>query len=108
VIVLKYFCVFFSKLLQQLDLAAQDDALSVDEAVLDKGAFLLLCQARIINALQFLLCCHIPGYMLQLVEVQQHRGAEGGDIFCSLLSNEPINKSPGKNVYASAQSFFSD
>lgn len=48
-----------------MDLAAKEDALSVNEAVLDKG------------------------YMLQLVEVQQHRGAQGGNTFCSLLTTEP-------------------
>ncbi|EDO38544.1 predicted protein, partial [Nematostella vectensis] len=50
-----------SKLLQQLDLAAEEDPQGMSEAVLDKG------------------------YMLQLVAVQQLRGASGGDVFCALL-----------------------
>lgn len=61
---------YSSKLLQQLDLAADEDALGVSEAVIDKA------------------------YMVQLVEVQQQRGAEGGTIFCSLLGDEPHLKSP--------------
>ncbi|KAK3730373.1 hypothetical protein QZH41_020667 [Actinostola sp. cb2023] len=65
-----------SKLLQQLDLAAQEDSMSVNESVLDTG------------------------YMLQLVEVQQHRGAEGGDLFCSLLADEPEDKHEDSTLMA--------
>lgn len=54
-----------SKLLQQLDKATQEDPVGIEEAVQDKG------------------------YMLQLVEVQQLRGAVGGDLFCCSLTEEP-------------------
>ena len=40
-------------------------------------------------------CC-LPGYMVQLVEVQQLRGAVGGDLFCCLLTEEPPQKKDGK------------
>jgi len=34
--------------------------------------------------------------MVQLVEVQQLRGAVGGDLFCCLLTEEPPEKKDGK------------
>ena len=40
--------------------------------------------------------CRLPGYMVQLVEVQQLRGAVGGDLFCCLLTEEPPQKKDGK------------
>ena len=36
------------------------------------------------------------GYMVQLVEVQQLRGAVGGDMFCCLLTEEPPSKKESK------------
>lgn len=33
---------------------------------------------------------------MQLVEVQQLRGAVGGDLFCCLLTEEPPQKKDGK------------
>lgn len=36
------------------------------------------------------------GYMVQLVEVQQLRGAVGGDMFCCLLTEEPPSKTESK------------
>lgn len=38
------------------------------------------------------------GYMVQLVEVQQLRGAVGGDLFCCLLTEEPPAKKDSKTV----------
>ncbi|XP_048575697.1 integrator complex subunit 1 [Nematostella vectensis] len=63
-----------SKLLQQLDLAAEEDPQGMSEAVLDKG------------------------YMLQLVAVQQLRGASGGDVFCALLTDEALTKPTGQEL----------
>ena len=39
---------------------------------------------------------HCLGYMLQLVEVQQLRGAVGGDLFCCSLTEEPPVKRESK------------
>nr|XP_058960995.1 integrator complex subunit 1-like isoform X3 [Pocillopora verrucosa] len=65
-----------SKLLQQLDKATEEDPVGIEEAVLDKG------------------------YMVQLVEVQQLRGAKGGDLFCCLLTGETPEKKDNSNLAA--------
>ena len=39
--------------------------------------------------------------MVQLVEVQQLRGAVGGDLFCCLLTEEPPEKKDGKPFISS-------
>lgn len=52
----------FSKLLEILDRAVCHDAQAIKAAVMDKA------------------------YMVQLVQVQQRRGAEGGQIFSSVLT----------------------
>ena len=35
---------------------------------------------------------------MQLVEVQQLRGAEGGDLFCCLLTGEALEKKDSKSL----------
>lgn len=45
----------------------------------------------------------LPGYMVQLVEVQQLRGAVGGDLFCCLLTEEPPEKKDSKSSVFSIQ-----
>ena len=45
----------------------------------------------------------LPGYMVQLVEVQQLRGAVGGDLFCCLLTEEPPEKKDSKSSVISIQ-----
>lgn len=50
--------------------------------------------------------CYLPGYMVQLVEVQQLRGAVGGDLFCCLLTEEPPEKKDGKLDLSSTCRFF--
>ena len=45
----------------------------------------------------------LPGYMVQLVEVQQLRGAVGGDLFCCLLTEEPPEKKDSKSSIISIQ-----
>ena len=41
--------------------------------------------------------------MVQLVEVQQLRGAVGGDLFCCLLTEEPPEKKDGKTSNINVQ-----
>ena len=41
----------------------------------------------------------LPGYMVQLVEVQQLRGAKGGDLFCCLLTGETPEKKDSKYLF---------
>lgn len=59
--------ILFSKLLEILDKAVRHDSEAIKAAVMDKA------------------------YMVQLVQVQQRRGAQGGEIFSSVLT---LNEEP--------------